>query len=343
MSALACIGRAFDRQERRRLCGFGGAIAALHVIGWGLIALYAPGRPVLGGLAVLAYGFGLRHAFDADHISAIDNTSRKLIAEGGRPLGVGFFFSLGHSTVVLALSVAVAVAAGWIHHAMPTLTVYGGVVGAGVSGAFLLAIGAVNAVVLGGILRLVRGARHGELDEARLEAQLAQRGLMCRVCGRRLGLIRSSRQMYPVGLLFGLGFDTGAEVGLLTITAGVAGALPPLAIVALPLLFAAGMSAMDTVDGVFMTAAYGWALATPARKLFYNLFVTGLSVLVALAIGTVELLQALAHQLAFKGAFWEGLDALSLTNMGYAIVGLFVFTWIAATAISHRRRLAIRR
>ena len=338
MRALARIGRGFDHDERRRLCGFGGAITALHVIGWGLIALYAPGHPVLGGLAVLAYGFGLRHAFDADHISAIVNTTRKLIAEGRRPLGVGFFFSLGHSTVVLALSVGLAVATGWIHHAMPTLTEYGGVVGAGVSGAFLWTIAALNAVVLAGIVRLARDARHGELDEGRLEAQLGQRGLMSRVCGRRLRLIRSSRQMYPVGLLFGLGFDTATEVGLLTITAGVAGALPPLAIIALPILFAAGMSAMDTADGVFMTAAYGWALATSTRKLFYNLFVTGLSVAVALTVGTVELLQALAHQLSFRGGFWTTLDALNFTNMGYAVAGLFALSWVVALVLWRVRR-----
>jgi high-affinity nickel-transport protein len=222
---------------------------------------------------------------------------------------------------------------------MPTLAVYGGVVGAGVSGTFLWVIGVLNAVVLAGIVRLSREVRHDGLDEAQLDARLAGRGLMSRVCGRRLGLIHSSRQMYPVGLLFGLGFDTASEVGLLTITAGVASTLPLPAILALPILFAAGMSAMDTADGVFMTAAYGWALATPARKLFYNVVVTGLSVVVALAIGTVELLQVLGHQLAFRGGFWSALDALSFTNLGYAIAGLFVVTWLAALAVWRLRGL----
>ncbi|HUE25311.1 MAG TPA: hypothetical protein VMP89_00940, partial [Solirubrobacteraceae bacterium] len=244
MSALGRVVHALDRTERRQLGGYGAVIAGLHLIGWGLIAIYAPAHPVLGGLAVLAYSFGLRHAFDADHISAIDNTTRKLIAEGGRPLGAGFYFSLGHSTVVLALSVALAAASGVVHHALPALALYGGVVGAGVSGLFLWAIGALNAGVLAGIMRLAREARRGGLDESELDAQLAQRGLMSRLCGRRFGLIHDSRQMYPVGVLFGLGFDTATEVALLTITASLAGGgVPPLAIVALPLLFAAGMSA----------------------------------------------------------------------------------------------------
>jgi nickel/cobalt transporter (NiCoT) family protein len=333
ISSLLRIGRSFDEGERRRLRGYGTAIGGLHVVGWGLIALYAPSHPVLGGLGVLAYSFGLRHAFDADHISAIDNVTRKLIAEGSRPLGVGFFFSLGHSTVVLALSLALAVAAGAIHHALPTVALYGGVVGAGISGIFLWAIGLLNAGVLAGIVRLAREGRRGRLDEAQLEQQLAARGLMSRLCGRRFSLITRSRQMYPVGLLFGLGFDTATEVGLLAITAGIAGGgVSPLAIVALPVLFAAGMSAMDTADGVFMTAAYGWALSTPVRKLYYNLIVTGVSVVVALAIGTVELLQVLAHQLALRGSFWSVLGGLNFTNMGYAVVGLFVVAWLGALA-----------
>jgi high-affinity nickel-transport protein len=334
MSTLARIAGAFDRGERRRLCAFGLPIAALHLIGWGLIALYAPSHPVLGGLAVLAYSFGLRHAFDADHISAIDNTTRKLVAEGGRPLGVGFFFSLGHCTIVLGLSLGLAIAVGTVHHALPALQLYGGVIGAGVSGVFLWMIGLLNAVILVGIVRIARAARGGRFDETELEAQLQQRGLMSRLCRRRFRLIHSSWQMYPVGLLFGLGFDTATEVGLLTLTAGVAvGHIPPLAVAALPVLFAAGMSAMDTADGVFMTTAYGWALATPARKVYYNITVTGLSVVVALAIGSVELLQALGHQLGLKGLFWSGLEGVDFSTMGYAIVGLFLLTWIGALAI----------
>jgi nickel/cobalt transporter (NiCoT) family protein len=334
MKALARRFRALDRGDRRELRGYGAAIAGLHLLGWGLVAIYAPGHPVLGGLGVLAYSFGLRHAFDADHISAIDNTTRKLIAEGGRPLGVGFYFSLGHSTVVLALAAALAVAAGAVHHALPALALYGGVVGAGVSGIFLWVIGALNASVLAGIIGLAREARHGRLEETELEAQLSQRGLISRVCKRRFDLIQDTRQMYPVGFLFGLGFDTATEVALLSVTASLAGGgVPAPALLALPVLFAAGMSAMDTADGVFMSTAYGWALSTPIRKIYYNLTVTGLSVVVAFVIGTVELLQVIAHQLALRGPVWSALQSLNFSNMGYAIVVLFVVAWLVAAAV----------
>jgi nickel/cobalt transporter (NiCoT) family protein len=334
MSSLRRMAGAFDHDDRRRLCGYGATIGALHLLGWGLIALYAPAHPVLGGLAVLAYSFGLRHAFDADHISAIDNTTRKLMAGGRRPLGVGFFFSLGHATVVLGLSIALAFATGAVHHALPALAHYGGAIGAGISGVFLWAIGLLNLVVLVGIVRIAMRSRRGQLDEAELEQRLTERGLMSRLCGRRFRAVTDSRQMYPIGLLFGLGFDTATEVGLLTITASVAGGgVPAPAIVALPILFAAGMSAMDTADGVFMIAAYGWALSTPARKIYYNLVVTGLSVIVALAIGTVELLQVLARELALKGSTWSALNALNFTNMGYAIVGLFALAWLGALVV----------
>jgi len=334
MSLLRRISGAFDRVERRRLCGFAAAIGGLHVLGWGLIALYASAHPVLGGLGVLAYSFGLRHAFDADHISAIDNTTRRLMADGGRPLGVGFFFSLGHSTVVFGLSLALAVGAGAVRHAVPALQLYGGTIGASVSGAFLWGIGLLNLVVLAGIVRLARGLREGRFDEAQLEARLQQRGLMSRLCGRRFQLIRSSWQMYPVGLLFGLGFDTATEVGLLAITAGVATShLPPLAIVALPTLFAAGMTTTDTLDGLFMTKAYGWAFSSPARKIYYNLTVTSVSVVVALLVGSVELLQALGHGLGLSGPFWSWLGALDFSTLGYSIVGLFALTWIGALAL----------
>ena len=334
MRAYRRIVGAFDRAERRRLGGFGAAIAALHLVGCGLIALYAPSHPVLGGLGVLAYTFGLRHAFDADHISAIDNTTRKLMAEGRRPLGVGFFFSLGHSTVVFGLSLALAVTAGAVSHAIPGLQLYGGTIGAGVSGAFLWAIGLLNLAVLMAIIRIVGELRRGRYDEAELERQLQARGFMSRFFRRRFRLIRSSWQMYPVGVLFGLGFDTATEIGLLAITAGVAtGHLPPLAIMALPTLFAAGMTAADTADGVFMSKAYAWAFSSPVRKVYYNLTVTSLSVVVALVIGSVELLQVLGHGLGLTGQFWSWLGGLDFNTIGYVIVALFVLTWIVAVAI----------
>jgi high-affinity nickel-transport protein len=334
MGALARIASAFDRGERRRLGYLGGAIGLLHLVGWGLVAIYAPSHPVLAGLGVLAYSFGLRHAFDADHISAIDNTTRKLLSEGGRPLGVGFFFSLGHSSVVFVLSIGLAVAVGAVHSALPALQFYGGTIGAAVSGVFLWVIGVLNLVVLVGIIRVWREMRSGRFDEAALEERLLERGFMSRFFKKPLRLISSSRQMYPLGVLFGLGFDTATEVGLLAITAGAAsGRLPVLAIVALPILFAAGMSLMDTADGVFMCKAYRWAFAGPVRKLYYNITVTAMSVAVALIIGTIELGQVLSSRLGWTKGFWGWLQTLDFGTLGYAIIGLFAATWLIAIVI----------
>jgi high-affinity nickel-transport protein len=331
MGGLVRIAGAFDQGERRRLAGLGAAVTGLHLLGWGLIALYAPAHPVLAGLGVLAYSFGLRHAFDADHISAIDNTTRRLLADGGRPLTVGFFFSLGHSTVVFALSIGLAVAVGTVHSVLPALQLYGGTVGAVVSGVLLWTIGLLNLVVLLGIWDLRRQMAGGGLDEPALESRLLERGFMCRFLRRPMALVRSSRQMYPLGILFGLGFDTATEVGLLALTAGVAsGRVPLAATLALPVLFAAGMSLMDTADGVFMSKAYSWAFGNAARKLFYNLTVTGLSVAVALLIGTIELAQVTAGRLRLTGSFWNWLERLNFGTLGYAIVGMFAATWLIA-------------
>ncbi len=340
MSRLRRIAAAFDPAERRSLTGLTGAVAGLHVVGITLVIVYAPRYPVLGGLAVLAYTFGLRHAFDADHISAIDNTTRKLLSEGKRPLGAGFFFSLGHSTIVFVLSLGLAIAAGAVHSALPTLQFYGGTIGAAVSGLFLLAIGALNLVVLNGIVAVGRELRAGRYDEQVLEEQLQQRGLMSRFFARPLRLVRSSRDMYPIGILFGLGFDTASEVGLLALTAGAAtGKVAPLALISLPILFAAGMSLMDTADGVFMTKAYSWAFSSPVRKLYYNITVTSLSVFVALLIGSIELTQVLSAKLGLTGGFWSWLHGLDFGTLGYAIVALFALTWLVALAIWKWRRI----
>jgi high-affinity nickel-transport protein len=343
MSSIRRLIGSFDLSERRQLRRFGTAVGGLHLVGWGLIAVYAPGHPVLAGLGVLAYSFGLRHAFDADHISAIDNTTRKLLADGGRPLGIGFCFSLGHSTVVFGLSLALAFAATVVHGAIPSLAFYGGTVGAAVSGLFLWAIAIVNVVVLTGIVAVGRELRRGSSSEAELEARLLERGMMSRLFGRRLMSVRGGRQMYLVGILFGLGFDTATEVGLLAITAGaVTGHIPPLAIIALPTLFAAGMALMDTADGVFMTKAYGWAFASPARKLYYTIVVTTLSVGVALLVGTIELAQVVSVRLGWAGGFWTWLQRLDFGALGYAIVALFTATWLIAFAVWRWRRIGER-
>ncbi len=319
------------RAEWLRLSGFGGAVAVLHVAGWGLFAWYSRENPALAGLGTLAYTFGLRHAFDADHIAAIDNTTRKFLQQEKRSLGVGFFFSLGHSSIVLALTTGLALAAASVTAAIPSFQDWGGYVGAGVSGTFLWAIGVLNLLVLIDIVRIFREMRQGRYDEQELEARLAEHGLMNRFfLGRVARRIHSSWQMFPLGALFGLGFDTATEVGLLGIAAGAAGHhVPFLAIISLPLLFAAGMSLMDTADGAFMSQAYGWAFSNPVRKVYYNITVTSLSVAVALVIGTIELLQVTT------GAF----EALDFSVLGYGIVGLFVLTWGLSALIWKTRRI----
>jgi nickel/cobalt transporter (NiCoT) family protein len=323
-----------------RLGGFGAAVAALHVVGWGLFLYYSGRYRPLVGLGLTAYLFGLRHAFDADHIAAIDNTTRKLLQQGRRPMGVGFFFSLGHSTVVFSLVAGLALAARTAHARIPAFQHYGGSVGAGVSGTFLWIIGILNLVVLVDIVRIFREMRGGDYDRQRLENRLLERGMMSRFFGRFFRLIDTSWQMYPLGLLFGLGFDTATEVGLLALAAGVAThSVPLFAILSLPVLFAAGMSLMDTLDGAFMAGAYGWAFSNPVRKVYYNITITSLSIVVALAIGTVELLQVLSTRLALSGGFWDWLRNLDFETLGYAVVGLFILMWAMSVSIWKLRRI----
>jgi high-affinity nickel-transport protein len=320
------------------------AVAALHLIGFALlISLTTPARLGGGGaltvgIGITAYTLGLRHAFDADHITAIDNTTRKLMSEGRRPLSVGFWFSLGHSTIVfgLALLISVGVRAldGPVVNGDSHLHRVTTVVGTLVSGSFLYLIAALNVVILLGVLRAFRQMRSGSYDEAELEEQLARRGLLNRVLRRLTRTVTRPGQMYPIGVLFGLGFDTASEVALLVLAGGAAGAgLPWYAILCLPVLFAAGMSLMDSIDGSFMNFAYGWALSQPVRKLFYNLTITGLSVAVAAVIGTIELGGLLAGELRLSGGFWAWLERIDLNTLGFVIVGLFVVTWAVALTV----------
>jgi high-affinity nickel-transport protein len=322
------------RGEWFRLSGLAGTVTLLHLLGWGLFAFYAQRNVALAGLGTLAYAFGLRHAFDADHIAAIDNTTRKLMQEGKRPLGVGFAFSLGHSTVVFALATGLAVGARTVNAQIPRLQDYGGYVGTGVSAGFLWLIGILNLLVLLDILRVFREMRGGAYDRERLERRLRERGFMNRFLGRLSGRVRSSRQMYPIGILFGLGFDTASEIGLLALAAGVATHhVPILAVLSLPLLFAAGMSLMDTADGIFMSQAYNWAFANPVRRIYYNITITSLSVAVALVIGTIEFLQVTRAKLGLDGGFWSFLDHLDFGTLGYWIVGLFIVTWAVSIVL----------
>ena len=330
--------------ERQRLAGFFGGVGLLHVLGWGLLLAYAGGHPGFFWLGGIAYTLGLRHAFDADHISAIDNTTRKLLQGGQKPMGVGFFFSLGHSTVVFAIAVALGVAVRWVVQGVADsggLRSIGEAVGTGVSGGFLILIGILNLLVLLDIVRVYRNMRRGEYDRQALETELVAGGLMTRIFGRLFRLIDRSWQMYPVGFLFGLGFDTASEVAFLAVSAGAAAqGLPFAAIISLPLIFAAGMSLMDTMDGAFMSKAYSWAFATPIRKVFYNLTVTSLSVFVALFVGVIELVQILVQVLGLRGGVFSFVAQSNvLLYAGYVIVAAFVVTWAGALVFYRVRRI----
>ena len=318
-------------------------LIALNVVAWGLAFLVFAHHPVLLGTALLAYTFGLRHAVDADHISAIDNVTRKLMHEGRRPAGVGFFFSLGHATVVVGLSIAIAIAANGVKQHLPALQNAGGILGTSVSAVFLLIVALINCVVLVGMFRALRGVRRGDgFHEEMLDGMLANRGLMGRFLRPLFRLVDASWKMYPVGVLFGLGFDTATEVGLLGIAAVQAGnGMPVYAILIFPLLFTAGMSLLDTTDGVLMLGAYGWAFVKPMRKLYYNFAVTFVSVVVAAVVGGIEALSVLSTQLKLSGGIWNAIAALSgnFGTLGFAIVGIFLGAWAISTVVYRFMRI----
>ncbi|MEA2154018.1 MAG: nickel/cobalt transporter (NiCoT) family protein [Solirubrobacteraceae bacterium] len=348
VSRLQRVKGSLSPEEWRRAGVLAFFIVGLHVVGFGLLfGAVVPAHLSLGtsgafgiGVGITAYTLGMRHAFDADHIGAIDNTTRKLMTDGQRPLSVGFFFSLGHSTIVFVLAALFAVGvkglSGAVSDDSSTLHKATGVVGPTVSGVFLVVIGVINLFVLIGILQVFRRMRHGVYDEAQLEEHLNNRGFMNRFLGRATRAVKQPWQMYPLGLLFGLGFDTATEIALLA-TAGsaAAGGMPLYAILCLPVLFAAGMCLLDTIDGAFMNFAYGWAFSRPVRKVFYNITITALSVAVALIIGLIELLSVFADKLNLTGGLWDWVSNLDLNYVGYAIVGLFVITWVIALAVWH--------
>ncbi len=325
--------------ECRRLAGLGAAVVLLHLAGWGaLVFVVGPRYPGLVGVGFVAYLLGVRHAFDADHISAIDNTTRKLLQQGGKPVGVGFFFSLGHSAVVLLLAMALSLATRPVSAQVmddgSLLRGFGGLVGALISSSFLYLIAALNLSVLIHLLRIFIAMRRHDYDDGLLEAKLQPRGFLNRYLGRFSQMVSSSWHMAPVGFLFGFGFETASEIALLTLAAGaVSSGLPLDAVVSLPLIFAAGMTLMDTADGVLMSQAYGWALTNPIQKIYYNLIVTGLSVAAALLVGSIELLGTFQRHMGLSGWFWRAIADLELGSIGYAIVGLFVLTWLASLGL----------
>lgn len=353
VGGLARFRASLSHADKASLAGMYGFILLLHVVGFVvLFAFVVPSHYQLGGdhpvftvgVGVLAYTFGLRHAFDADHIAAVDNTTRKLIAdnvESGtdrKPLSVGFWFSLGHSTIVFTLAFLLAVGVralvGPVEDEDSALHTVTGLIGPSVSGVFLWIIGILNLIALLGIIRVFRDLRQGRYDEAALERHLESRGFMNRFLGGLTKSVTKPWHIYPIGVLFGLGFDTATEVGLLVLAGGAAAFnLPFYAVLVLPVLFAAGMCLMDTTDAVFMNYAYGWAFAKPVRKIFYNLTITAISVAVALIIGTIELFGVIGERLGIESGPIAAVANINLDYAGYAIVALFVGSWLLALAI----------
>jgi high-affinity nickel-transport protein len=314
--------------SRRSWLGYFIVILGLHIAGiLGLVSV-AGNNPTFWGLGLLAYSFGLRHAFDVDHIAAIDNTVRKLIQQKQNPLGLGFFFSLGHSSVVFLMVIAIAFSVHWIQSKMPQMEEVGGLIGTTISGSFLIFIGIINIVILVNLYKVFQKLRKGAVQPDILEELLEIKGFFSRLISPFYRLIKKSWHVYPIGFLFGLGFDTASEVGLLAITAGAAkSSISIFGILSLPLLFAAGMSLLDTADGMIMTKAYRWAFNTPIRKIYYNFTITSLSVAAAMLIGIVELAQAISKKLNLQSGFFQWVNELNFAYLGYLLVGLFILTW----------------
>lgn len=341
---IATFARIFNdrsRDIRSKVIGVYILLIAFNLITWTLAFLgFAMQYPALLGTALLAYTFGLRHAVDADHISAIDNVTRKLMQENKRPVAVGFFFSLGHSTIVVALSVAIAIAATFIQSSIPALKNAGGLIGTSVSALFLFLIAIINILVLWEIFQTFQKVKRGEeYNDQTLDEFLNQRGLMGRFFRPLLRIVDTSWKMYPVGLLFGLGFDTATEVGILGISAFEAGrGLPIPYILIFPALFTAGMCLIDTTDSILMLGAYGWAFVKPVRKLYYNMNITLVSVLVALVVGTIEVFSIIAMEFNLSGGIWDYIGNLDFGMLGGMIIGIFILSWLISTFIYKVRR-----
>lgn len=315
------------RREKPGWYKYGAAVAGIHLVGLILLWMGAQQQPALLGLGLLAYTLGMRHAFDVDHIVAIDNTVRKLVQQKENPLGIGFYFSLGHSTVVLLMTIVTVISVRWAQQQLPQLQEYGGLFGTMVSGTFLLAIGLLNLFIWFDTYRVFIKMKRGEYTQESLDQLLLCGGILSRFAGPLYRFIRKSWHIYPMGFLFGLGFDTATEVAMLGMSASMASSTDLVGILSLPVLFAAGMTLFDTADGIFMTSAYNWALINPLRKVYYNLAVTGLSVVSALLIGAIEVAQVVAPKLGLNTGLWAWLQNFDLGGIGFLLVVLFVMVW----------------
>jgi high-affinity nickel-transport protein len=322
--------------EKIKILAIYAPIIAATVFGFVVSSIIGSMSVVLAGLGIVAYVFGLRHGVDADHLAAIDNTTRKLMQEGKRPLTVGTWFSLGHSTVVVGMIVALVFSTRAIAGTIPLLQSSGAIIGTAVSGTFLWLLGLVNVVIVLGIYRIYKQLRAGELNQGQLEELLNKRGFLNRYFAPLFKIVRKPWQIYPIGILFGLGFDTASEIALIAISVGIgvsSSSVPIWMILILPFMFTCGMVLVDTTDAVAMRVAYGWAFLNPIRKIYYNLTITAISVLVAFVIGGVEVLQVLSGELNLSGTFWSWLNGLDFETLGYGIIAIFILSWIASIAI----------
>ena len=317
-------------REKIHIGSIYGCLAAVTVLLVIVATMIGFKYAVLAGLGIVSYVLGLRHAVDADHIAAIDNTTRKLLQQGKRPVTVGTWFSLGHSTIVIALTAALVLATKAVVNAVPAFESGGAIVGTSISGVFLFIIGLVNVLIVLDVYKTFKGLRDGKLTATQLDDALNKNSFMSKTFGKLFKIVNEPWQIYPVGILFGLGFDTATQIALIAISIGIAGSVPFWYVLIMPLLFTARMVTIDTSDGVSMRCAYGWAFLKPIRKIYYNLTITIISVLVAFAIGGIELIQVIASEVGLTSGFWGFLASLDFETMGYAIIAIFLISWLVA-------------
>ena len=331
----------FSRGEKAEILTLYAPFVFSTIFGFIASTIIGERSVVLASLGIVAYVFGLRHGVDADHIAAIDNTTRKLMQEGKRPLAVGTWFSLGHSTIVVGLIVALVMSTRAVAGSIPALQSAGTIIGTAVSGTFLWILGLINVIVAVGIYKIYNGLRAGKLNTNQLQELLNNRGFLNRYFSPMFRLIRKPWQIYPIGVLFGLGFDTASEVALIAISVGVgvSSSVPIWMILVLPFMFTCGMVLVDTTDGVAMRMAYGWAFLKPIRKIYYNLTITIISVLVAFVVGGIEVLQVLSGELKLTGAFWSWINSINFESLGYGIISIFIVSWIASVAFYRIRKI----